>query len=164
MMSLTICSSTCGKIDLAKARLTNEEVELIIGLLTSWRGKLSWELLLKRVETLLRRPFTRQGLDKQAAIRTAFQQAKARTRTAKQSPSEALPEIALLQQTIESLRAEIAVLKAERNRYAEKFATWLYNARSRGLSEVDLNRPLPIVDRDKSERDKAERSGKGSKR
>ena len=55
-----------------------------------------------------------------------------------------------MQRTIDSLRAEIAVLKAERGRFEEKFATWLYNARSRGISEVELNKRLPEVDRDGS--------------
>ncbi|NVM41242.1 hypothetical protein HWX16_12985 [Ochrobactrum intermedium] len=149
---------------MARARLTNEEIEQIIGLLTTWQGKLSWELLLQRVEMLLRRPFTRQGLDKQSAIRTAFKQAKNRTRIGKQAPAEGLPEILLLNKTIDSLRSEIAVLKAERDRFYEKFATWHYNARSRGLAEVDLNRPLPAIDRGKSERDKPERIGKKPKK
>jgi hypothetical protein len=135
---------------MAKARLTSDEIERIVELLTSWRGTLSWELLLERVETLLRRPFTRQGLAKQDNIQTAYQQAKDRIRNEKPTYSEALPEIELMQNTIDSLRAKIAVMEAERGRYEEKFATWLYNARSRGISELDLNRHLPEVDRDGS--------------
>lgn len=133
---------------MAKARLTSDEIERIVELLTSWRGKLSWELLLERVETLLRRPFTRQGLAKQDNIQIAYQQAKDRIRKQKPTYSEALPEIELMKNTIDSLRAKIAVMEAERGRYEEKFATWLYNARSRGISELDLNRHLPEVDRD----------------
>ena len=135
---------------MAKARLTNDEIERIVELLTSWRGTLSWELLLERVEAILRRPFTRQGLAKQDNIQTAYQQAKNRIRLAKPTYSESLPEIELMQNTIDSLRAKIAVMEAERGRYEEKFATWLYNARSRGISELDLNRHLPEVDRDGS--------------
>lgn len=140
---------------MAKARLTSNEIEQIVELLTSWRGTLSWELLLKRVEAILRRPFTRQGLAKQENILTAYQQAKNRIRLvqptcSKPKNSEPLPEIELMQNTINSLRAKIAVMEAERGRYDEKFATWLYNARSRGISEFDLNRHLPEVDRDRS--------------
>ncbi|AOG11563.1 hypothetical protein [Agrobacterium sp. RAC06] len=134
---------------MAKARLTRDEIDRIVELLTSWRGKLSWELLLKRVEAILRRPFTRQGLAKQENIQTAYQQAKNRIRLVKPTSSKS-PEIELMQSTIDSLRAKIAVMEAERGRYDEKFATWLYNARSRGISELDLNRHLPEVDRDRS--------------
>ncbi|MBA4784382.1 MAG: hypothetical protein H2046_01275 [Rhizobiales bacterium] len=135
---------------MAKGRLTSEDIEQIVGLLTSWRGKLTWELLLKRVEALLRRKFSRQGLNKHDNLRTAFQQAKKRLRTSEPKPSKPLPEIELLQRTIDSLQAELAVIKAERGRYEEKFVTWLYNARSRGVSELDLNRRLPEVDRGRS--------------
>ncbi|WFU89067.1 hypothetical protein QA644_08500 [Rhizobium sp. CC1099] len=139
---------------MAKARLTSDEIERIVELLTSWRGTLSWELLLERVETLLRRPFTRQGLAKQDNIQIAYQQAKDRIRKQKPTYSEALPEIELMKNTIDSLRAKIAMMEAERGRYEEKFATWLYNARSRGISELDLNRHLPEVDRDWSTKER----------
>jgi len=134
----------------AKARLKTDEIERIVDMLTSWRGDLTWDRLLQRVEKLLRRSFTRQGLAKQENIQTAYQQAKDRLRTDK--PRDVAPrlEIELLQSTIESLRARIAVIEAERGRFEEKFATWLYNARSRGISELDLNRRLPDVDRDGS--------------
>ena len=135
---------------MAKARLTSDEIEQIVELLTSWRGELTWELLLERVEALLRRTFTRQGLAKQENIQTAYQQAKNRIRLAKPTYSKPLPEIELMQNTIDSLRAKMAVMEAERGRYEEKFATWLYNARSRGISELDLNRRLPDVDRNGS--------------
>ncbi|NTZ89280.1 hypothetical protein [Agrobacterium tumefaciens] len=137
---------------MAKARLTDDEIERIIELLTSWRGTLSWELLMDRVEKLLRRSFTRQGLAKQVNIQTAYQQAKERIREGKPTHKEALPEIVLMQQTIDSLRAKIAVMEAERGRYQEKFAIWLYNARIRGLSELALNSQLPEVDRNESKK------------
>lgn len=137
---------------MAKARLTVEDMERIIGLLISWQGKLSWELLTDKVEIMLKRPFTRQGLDKQENVRTAFQQAKKRLRSSPKTPSVSTmsAELALALAKVDSLEAEIIVLKAERSRFNEKFATWQYNARSKGLSQADLNMPLPRVDRDRS--------------
>jgi hypothetical protein len=124
-------------------------------MLAGWKGRLTWELVVQRVEAILGRTFTRQGLDKNETISIAFGQAKDRRR--KQSKKEVEesdrpPELAAAERRVEVLRAEIAVLKAEQERFLEKFATWLYNARSRGVSEFDLNRQLPDVDRDKSER------------
>jgi hypothetical protein len=137
---------------MAKARLTDDEIERIVGLLISWQGKLSWEMLTEQVGVMLKRPFTRQGLDKQENIRTAFQQAKDRLRSSPATPSasEMSAELAMALGRVDRLEAEIAVLKAERNRFNEKFATWQYNARSKGLSEADLNMPLPKVERDRS--------------
>lgn len=137
---------------MAKARLTDDEIERIVSLLISWQGKLSWELLTEQVGVTLKRPFTRQGLDKQENIRTAFQQAKGRLRSSSVTPSasEMSTKLAMALGRVDRLEAEVAVLKAERSRFNEKFATWQYNARSRGLSQADLNMPLPRVDRDRS--------------
>lgn len=137
---------------MAKARLTEDEIERIVALLVSWQGKLSWELLTERVEAILKRPFTRQGLDKQEGIRNAFQVAKERLRAAPSTPStsEMSAELMMALSRVDALEAEVLSLKAERNRFHEKFATWQYNARSRGISEADLNRPLPRVERDRS--------------
>ncbi len=140
---------------MAKARLTDKEIDLIVGMLAGWKGRLSWELVLQRVEAMLGRTFTRQGLDKNEIISIAFGQAKDRRRKLSKKEieeSDQPPELAAAERRVEVLRAEIAVLKSEQERFLEKFATWLYNARSRGISEFDLNRPLPDVDRDESER------------
>ncbi len=140
---------------MAKARLTDEEIDRIVALLVSWRGKLSWDLLTKKVGVSLKRSFTRQGLDKQENIRTAFQQAKERLRStpARKSSDEMSAELAMVLGRVDRLEAELAVMKAERNRFLQKFATWQYNARSRGMSEADLNMPLPRVGRDRSTAD-----------
>lgn len=137
---------------MAKARLTDGEIERIVGLLTGWQGALNWEVLTERVQTLLRRSFTRQGLSKQENILTAFQQAKDRLRSSPAAPSASTmsAELAVALARVDALQAEIAVLKTERNRFNEKFAVWQYNARSRGISEYELNTPLPRVDRDRS--------------
>jgi hypothetical protein len=124
-------------------------------MLAGWKGRLSWELVVQRVQAMLGRTFTRQGLDKNEIISIAFGQAKDRRRKRSKKEveeSDRPPELAVAERRVEMLRGEIAVLKAEQERFLEKFATWLYNARSRGVSEFDLNRQLPDVDRDESER------------
>jgi hypothetical protein len=143
---------------MADARLTDAEVDKIVNLLTTWQGKLSWELLLRRVRPMLGRDFTRQGLDKQQSISIAFKQAKGRIRiraqkAARDRDGDLPPELAAAQRRIDNLLAEVELLKAEKDKLLERFATWLYNARGRGLSEIELSTPLPHIDRDKSERD-----------
>jgi uncharacterized small protein (DUF1192 family) len=137
---------------MAKARLTNDEIDRIVGILVSWEGKLSWDLLTDQVGAMLKRSFTRQGLNKQENIRVAFQQAKDRLRSSSvaTSPIEISAELSLALSRVDRLEAQIAVLKAERNRFLQKFATWQYNARSRNMSEAELNLPLPSVERDRS--------------
>lgn len=139
------------------SRLTDSDIAAIVGLLTSWRGKLTWELFVERVTALLGKPYTRQGLDKHFSISTAFSQAKERNRkkrlqVAKSTDHGLPPDLAMALRTIEALRGEVAVQRSERGYLLEKFATWLYNARSRGIPEEELNRPLPEVNRQASER------------
>jgi hypothetical protein len=146
-----------GGLILSGSRLTDDDIAAIVGLLTSWTGKLTWELFVKRVTALLGKPYTRQGLDKHFSISTAFRQAKERNRKkrlqdANSSDAGLPPDLAMALQTIESLKGEVAVLRLERSRFLEKFATWLYNARSRGIPEQELNRPLPGVNRQASEK------------
>ncbi|PSJ59878.1 hypothetical protein [Pseudaminobacter soli (ex Li et al. 2025)] len=139
---------------MARARLTDKEVEMIVGTLASWKGTLTWKKLLDRVQPFLRRSFTRQGLDKNDSIKLAYGLAKDRIRTRpkrKDVESDLPPELAYAQRRIDTLTAEVARLEAERERFLERFATWLYNARSRGLSEADLNLGLPPIDRGPSE-------------
>jgi hypothetical protein len=139
---------------MARARLADREIEAIVGMLDAWRGTLTWGKLLDRVQPFLRRSFTRQGLDKNESIKLAYGKAKDRIRTSpkkKGVESDLPPELAYAQQRIDTLTAEVVRLEAERERLLETFATWLYNARSRGLGEADLKRELPPVNRGASE-------------
>lgn len=140
---------------MAKAKLSVDDIDSIVNILTGWRGKLTWELLVDKVAAILGRPFTRQALDSHAAIKRAFALAKKRFREGKHAapqPPHTSVELAIALDRVDALQAEVTLLKQERNALLETFATWLYNARNRGLAERDLNRPLPLVERHGSDR------------
>lgn len=137
-----------------KAKLSSSDTDVITSLLTGWRGKLTWEMLIDKITVVLGRPYTRQALDAHASVKLAFSVAKQRVRHTKRNgvvPSEP-PGLAIAFDRVEALKAEVARLQQERNGFLEMFAIWLYNARNRGVSESDLNRPLPAVERDRSDR------------
>jgi hypothetical protein len=138
-----------------KAKLSPDDIDHIVSLLTSWHGKVTWELLVDKVAAVLGRSYTRQALNAHEGIKRAFDLAKNRARRGKRvnpvSPNVS-PELATALDRVENLRAEVALLKQERNGFLETFAIWLYNARNRGLSERDLNQPLPTVERHRSDR------------
>lgn len=147
---------------MAKARLSDGEVDKIVAALAGWEGKLSWELLVEHVDDLLGRPFTRQGLDKQFAVANAFTAAKERLR-ARRGKSKSTggkanvgmaPELATALKRVETLLAENASLRVERERYRETFARWLFHARNKGMSERELNVPLEKAERNASEKAK----------
>ena len=140
---------------MAKGKLSADDIDRIVTLLTGWRGRLTWELLIDKVTAILGRSFTRQALDAHAEIKRAFVLAKNRSRDAKhanpRSPHITV-ELATALDRVDALKAEVTLLKQERNAFLETFATWLYNARNRGLSERELSLPLPTVERHGSDR------------
>jgi hypothetical protein len=150
-----------------KPKLSADDIDLIVDLLTSWRGRLTWELLEDRVIVVLGRPYSRQALDAHENISRAFKAAKKRSREYSRanrhrgldpdddeiSAREAISlkrELAIALARIDSLTAKLVLLEQERNALLQTFATWLYNARNRRMTENDLNQPLPNVERDRT--------------
>jgi hypothetical protein len=141
---------------MSKPKLTADDIDIIVDLLTKWRGKLTWNLLVDKIGAILNHSYTRQALNEHRTVKRAFQIAKDRIRSAPtkgaQPRSEYLsPELAVALERIETLQAEIALLKLERNAFLEKFAVWIYNARNKGISEGELNRNLPPVERHRTD-------------
>ncbi|MER9338147.1 hypothetical protein NKJ06_29990 [Mesorhizobium sp. M0293] len=136
-----------------KPKLSPNDIDQIVNQLTSWRGKLTWDLLVDKVTAALGRPYSRQALDAHDDVKIAFDLAKKRVREGKSaSPAspDISPELATALDRVETLRAEVAVLKQQRDGFLETFAVWLYNARNRGITERDLNQLLPAVERHRS--------------
>lgn len=58
--------------------LDDEAIELIVGILDGWSGKLTWDLLAEAIAKRTRVRYTRQALDKHCRIKAAFQLTKER--------------------------------------------------------------------------------------
>lgn len=134
--------------------LRDTDVAAIVGILDSWNGKLSWELLLAAIEFRMHQRYTRQALSKHSRILQAFQLRKAGIaesgRAIPKSPSS--PELEAALQRIARLESENLRLEAERANLLEQFARWTYNAHTRGLGLEVLNKALPEVNRDQTRR------------
>lgn len=96
---------------MALPSLTSQQVRKIEGLIQAWTNKLTWDLLVKRIETDLDIKTTRQTLHTYLSIKTTFQDRKqvlqggsanARVQLTRQSLDMAFQ--------IEKLQAENAVL------------------------------------------------------
>lgn len=132
--------------------LTQDDVELIIGLLDGWNGILTWKLLIDSVERRLFFRYTRQTLHTHRRIQNAFRLSKERQALAppKLSDKRVSSEMQILIERLARRDAEITRLKAENQRLMEQFVTWLYNAQTKAVSLTELERPLPRVDRGQS--------------
>lgn len=129
--------------------LTAGDVELIVGLLDGWVGVLTWAKLIESVERRLFARYTRQTLYAHQRIQEAFKLCKERLDRAPRKPGErhVTPEVRLLMERMARRDAEVERLKEENQRLMEQFVVWLYNAQVRGISQAELERPLPRVDR-----------------
>lgn len=137
----------------AKQRLTEQDLRTIVTLLEVWEGPLTWDLLVQRVARVLGRSFTRQALNGHEAIKATYQARKRRNRMIRESLRQETPatdhvppELALALQRAEAADLRAKSLEQIVVRYREKFVTWLYNARNAGLTESQLNAPLPPTD------------------
>lgn len=130
--------------------ISENDIAEIVAILDGWSGKLSWELLVDAVQRRKHVRYTRQALDKHERIRHAFGLVK---RARKDGPiKQESPELQMIFQQNSRLLAENVRLAAENQRLLEQFATWAYNAYTRGMDEAFLSQPLPQVDRDQTER------------
>lgn len=130
--------------------------DAIIGILDGWRGKLSWDLLREAAYAQVGHRYTRQALDANERISSAYKTQRTRLRGAPQeAPSpDVSPEVRILQELNERLKAENARLLAENRAYIETFTIWAYNASNRGLTNEYLNTPIPTVDREQTRKKK----------
>lgn len=132
--------------------LHDGDIEMITSLLDGWVGPLTWNALIDEVERRLHVRYVRQTLHKHVRIADAFRERQ----DALREDDGAVPEVPTSPelQSIARLEAENDRLKAENQRLLEQFLVWAYNANSRGISEEVLSRPLPAVDRGRSDGEK----------
>ena len=136
--------------------LTDDSIRQIIGLLDGWTGTLTWELLIDAIAERRFTTYTRQALHKHERIRLAFAQCKKRIADGRGDEPRRVesPELQAALDRIERLQAVNDRLESENQRLLEQFATWAYNAHSRGLDQSFLSQPMPPIDCETSKRRK----------
>lgn len=130
--------------------LTAADIAAIANDLYSWEGPLSWEGLCDKVSSVVGKRPTRQSLSSHLEIRTAFAQAKSQSRTGA-VPVPTPSSLKIAGERISRLEAEISALKRENSLLLEQFVRWQYNASNAGIHESQLNKPLPRIDRERSD-------------
>lgn len=144
---------------MARARnLNDRDIAAITSLLDGWVDPLTWEALIDEVERRFRVRYTRQALHKHVRISDAFRLRKEALRGDGGAPVPRVtsPELQTALERIARLEAENQRLEAENRRLLEQFLVWAYNANARGVTEEVLGRPLPAINRGRSD---SERSG-----
>lgn len=132
--------------------LTTERIEVVLAALDSWKGKLTWDLLIAAVKESTGITYSRFTFSDYPEIANAFALKKDALRgTWSATPSTprdervraALEQASRLQGKVDRLTQENRLLK-------EQFVTWALNAERKGVTIMMLNAPLPKPERERS--------------
>ena len=128
------------------SNLSEADIALIVRIILAWEGSLRWELLVERIasDPELKQKYTRQALSRHSEIAEAF-------RRRRRAPLKANVYVSLEMQAAEArimrVEAELALAKKQISGLKERHVLWAYNARIRGITESELDRPLEPIDR-----------------
>lgn len=127
--------------------LRDIDILRLVELLDGWKGPLTWETLCEASLPVIGVSPTRQTLSRIARIQEAFAAAKARIREGDGEKRKLPHSIKLAADRITRLENENARLSRENAALLEQFVVWQYNAYVKGMTQAELSRPLPTVDR-----------------
>lgn len=132
--------------------LTEERIQRVIDTIDSWRGKLTWDLLLEAVEGATGHRYSRFTFAEYPQIADAFSLKKDALRGTwtgdAAQPRDARVRAALEQ--VDRYRFKVERLERENQLLLEQFVTWAVNAERKGVTMDMLNAPLTKPDRDQS--------------
>jgi len=132
----------------------NDEIEAVVNLIRAWpKPKLSWSDVCQQAESIFGFIPTRQGLSLHKSILTAFQAKKDGLQVYPEKSAPMPSSLAIASKRIAMLNARIGELERENDLLRDRFITWQYNASMR-MSQDELERPLPAVDRRVSKQEK----------
>jgi len=132
--------------------LTDERIQAVLDALDSWKGKLTWDLLIAAVAQTTGVTYSRFTFAEYPQIANAFSLKKDALRGTWAGqpvvPRDERVKAALEQ--AERSKAKAKRLEQENQLLLEQFVTWAVNAERKGVTMDMLNAPLPKPLRDRS--------------
>lgn len=130
------------------------EVESIVAVIRGWSSpRFTWAEVCDASAPILGYKPTRQGLFGHDAIASAFDVRKRKKRIAPDTTAPKPSSLAVAAKRLETIKSENEELKLQNDRFRDLFQVWQYNAYKRGMTEAQLNEPLPKIDREVNEQD-----------
>lgn len=132
--------------------LTGERIAVVLEVLDTWKGKLTWELLLGAVEKATGHRYSRFTFAEYPEIANAFSLKKDTLRgtlpRSRGEPRDERVRAAVAQ--ADRYKAKAERLDAENQLLLEQFVTWAINAERKGVTRDMLDAPLPKPQRDRT--------------
>lgn len=132
--------------------LTKERIDQVVEILDTWKGKLTWDLLLSALHAATGVRYSRFTFAEYPAIANAFSLKKEALRGTV-TPERGEPRDERVRAALEQAdryKAKAERLQQENDLLLEQFVTWATNAERKGVTLHMLNAPLPKPDRDRS--------------
>lgn len=132
--------------------LTDERIEEILEIVDGWRGKLTWDLLLKSVEEKTGILYSRFTLAEYPQLAEAFSAMKDSLRGTLPRPRGETqdPRVRAVEDKADRLAKKVERLERENRALVEQFVVWVANAHRHNVSMDELNKPLPKPERDRN--------------
>lgn len=132
--------------------IKSDDVAAIVKMIRSWpREKTGWRDLCTACKPLLGYIPTRQGLNGHQSIKDAFQAKKAAIRSKVPARKPLPSSLAVASDRISRLNEIVTSLQEENDRLRERLVIWQYNSFKRGLTQAQLEEPLPVINRERNE-------------
>lgn len=131
-------------------RMSDQSIEVAVTLLDGWTGKLTWDRYLALLETEIGHRYSKVAMHNQPRIKSAWLLAQRRLKDAQSSAgmrSQGDAAIAELRRRIDELSARNERLEQENRDLLMRFRLWSHNAVRKGLTESDLNKRLPGLEK-----------------
>lgn len=129
--------------------LTDKDISNVVELLDDWPvdSKLTWELLVEAFRQDYGVITTRQTLEKQTRVKSAFAEVKALISGGTIKVKTKLPpSLKIASERLEKQQRKIDRLESENQQLLEQFQVWLYNAYRHNITIEQLSTPLPQKD------------------
>lgn len=133
-------------------KITKREKQIIIDTIIGWSdSSITWEEVCDECQTILNHRPSRQTLSYHKEIIEAFKSKKNGIKNGKnmlKKPSS----LSIAADTIFRLESDCYRLEQENKALKQQFVFWQFNAYKYGITEQQLNEPLPPVDRGRTDR------------
>ena len=134
---------------IGKKGMSNTYINDICDLIINWEGKLTWALLIGRIEEEIDLKVTRQTLDQYFSIKNEFRRRKNQIRSSKLNDSSlvesiGVSEVALLKK-VEAQQRKIQALEVKLAKQLDQMKTFIFNVRN--IPGVDISKLLIRKDR-----------------
>ena len=138
-----------------KLVVTKDSLPVVLALINTWEGKLTWELLCEQIAMQLdiEGGVQRQSLSSYKEIQEAYSLRKEILKKKKENPPTPSSNVTIeyLQNKVAALEAENVLLREKNEAYKQRFVLWQYNAYMHGIRIDTLDDAIDMLEKPLSE-------------